>query len=158
MKKVPDIKETLDNLFEAVKSNYYGKNLLKDVILNFELNDEKKKFFYSVIATKKSLSIKNELSENCDLSVKCKAIDWLNIAAGRLNPILAIVTGKFKIKGDLKLINAVFNSGKDLLNRGRNLSISLKILNLKKRGNGKSRKKLLQSAGLREEKKVILMP
>jgi|GEM_PF-609460 len=110
MKKIPSIDETLDNLFDGACINYTAKKLSKNSVLNFELCYENKKFFYSLYATKKSLTAKKELSDKFDLSIKCNAIDWINIAAGRMNPLISIVTGKLKYKGDVKLIKAVFEN------------------------------------------------
>ncbi len=110
MKKIPTINETLDELFNSIQKNYNGNNITNNVILNFELEYEKLKYLYCLYASKKNLIIKNQLSNESDLHVKCNAIDWLNICAKRLSPFKAAITGKLKIKGNSKLISAVFES------------------------------------------------
>ena len=73
-----------------------------NVVYQFELTgDDCKQFFVSFIDGKASFG--EGINEDADITLTVSTDNFAQILEGKLNPNLAFITGKLKIKGDMQL-------------------------------------------------------
>jgi len=107
MKKIPTIREVLENIFGQMTKNYDGSKISGKKEILFDLNHEGDNLLYTLVATPEQLDLVKGKVEDPALSVTCSAFDWIDIAGGNKNPILAAITGKVKFKGDSKILSDI---------------------------------------------------
>ncbi|MBN1536681.1 MAG: NAD(P)H-dependent oxidoreductase [Anaerolineales bacterium] len=107
MKEIPTIREVLDNLFAYMIKDYDGSEIIEQKEILFDLNHGGENFQYTLVATPEKLDLRDGRVDGADLTVRCSAFDWLDIAGENLNPVIGAITGRVKFIGDIKILSTI---------------------------------------------------
>jgi putative sterol carrier protein len=104
--KEPDM--TLDEITSQIRARVAGNGGVKGKIVKFQFGDDGA---IRIDATGEAVTVDNDDSA-ADCTVKISKSDFLDMAAGKLNPTAGFMSGKIKIDGDMGLamqLGAILN-------------------------------------------------
>jgi putative sterol carrier protein/FMN-dependent NADH-azoreductase len=100
MKEVLSPLDVMEKMVEKLQKLYVNHNHKAEGIIQFHLKHFKENIDCYIISDFESLLFRVGVSQNPTVTVKSTFYNWLDLAGGKLNPILGVITGKLKFKGD----------------------------------------------------------
>jgi len=90
----------MEKMVEKLNRAYPGHPQKAEGVIQFHLHHEKNKIDCYITSDNHDLSLVEGVAKKPTVTVKSSFYNWLNLAGGRLNPIIGVVTGKLRFKGD----------------------------------------------------------
>jgi len=107
MKILPTIDETIELLIKHVNHAYKENKIRLIGSIQFYLEEDKKIYRYLLNVDRDCLTLDYGLDENPTVSLKCKLSDFLDLSAGKLNPIIGVLTRRLNFSGDKSFFKKV---------------------------------------------------
>lgn len=100
MKETLTPKKIMEMMVDKLHQKYPDHDYKKEGIIQFHLKYDGEILDCFIEADKEKLILKEGVSDNATVTVNSHFYNWLNLAAGRLNPIIGVLTRKLRFKGD----------------------------------------------------------
>jgi putative sterol carrier protein len=106
---MPTVKETFDLMPSRFRPE---KAAGVNAVIQYDISGEGGGSWYATIKEGKC-SVSAGTAQGANLTLAMSSQDWLDMLAGKLNPQMAFMSGKLKLKGDMGLamkIGAMFST------------------------------------------------
>jgi len=100
MKVLPSVTENMELIVKHVDKAYRMNKIHLKGVIQFVLKEEGEIYRYVLDVGVDSVSIKEGFTMDSTVSLTCKLSDFLDLASGKLNPVLGVMTRKLKFTGD----------------------------------------------------------
>jgi len=90
----------MEKMVEKLNGAYPGHPQKAEGIIQFHLNHENEEIDCYITSDYHSLSLVKGIAEKPTVTVKSSFYNWLDLAGGRLNPVIGVISRKLKFKGD----------------------------------------------------------
>ena len=87
-------------MVEKLQQSYISHDNKAEGILQFQLKHNKENIQCYIQADFKELKLHTGEAENPTVTIKSTFYDWLDLAGGKLNPVIGVMTRKLRFKGD----------------------------------------------------------
>ena len=107
MKTLRTPTENLELVFTYMAKVYAELEEKTEGEVQFHLTHEGKTINYYLQVDKNEMTINEGTTDNPSVTLNTKLSHWLDLAAGTLNPILGVMTGRLKFKGDTSFFKKI---------------------------------------------------
>ncbi|MFP4025394.1 MAG: NAD(P)H-dependent oxidoreductase [Thiohalospira sp.] len=107
MKEILSPIAIMENMVERLQQFYPNHDKKDNGIIQFHFTHENRKYDCYIRSNHIELKLFEGTAENPNVIVKSSFYNWLDLAFGRLNPFIGIVTRKLKFKGDIKFFRVI---------------------------------------------------
>ncbi len=107
MKEILSPIAIMENMVERLQQFYPDHDKKDNGIIQFHFTHENRKYDCYIRSNHIELKLFEGTAENPNVIVKSSFYNWLDLAFGRLNPFIGIVTRKLKFKGDIKFFRVI---------------------------------------------------
>lgn len=90
----------MELMVEKLQQKYPDHEYKKEGIIQFHLKHEKEQVNCYIKSDKETLQFNKGIANNPTVTVKSTFYNWLDLAGGKLNPILGVLSRKLIFKGD----------------------------------------------------------
>lgn len=90
----------MEKMVDKLQSYYPSHPYKKEGVIQFHLKHDNQNYDCFIRADAHVLTFHHGISENPTVTVKSSFYNWLDLAAGKLNPVIGVLLGKLKFKGD----------------------------------------------------------
>jgi len=90
----------MEKMVEKLQQKYPLHEKKAEGIIQFHLKHQNENIDCYIKSDLDTLSFHEGIDSNPTVSVKSTFYNWLDLAGGKLNPVLGVLTGKLKFKGD----------------------------------------------------------
>ncbi|MBI9052824.1 MAG: NAD(P)H-dependent oxidoreductase [Bacteroidales bacterium] len=101
MKEIQSPYNIMVTMVDRLQEHYPNHNERSDGTIQFHFTHEKTKIDCYIESNNDLLQLRNGIAPNPTVTVKSSFYNWLKLAGGKLNPVLGVMLGKLKFKGDL---------------------------------------------------------
>lgn len=98
---LPSVRESFENLLNYMVDGYLQKQERMKGVIQLCLTHESEKLDYYFDVNEQAVTFKAGRADNPTATLTCKYSQWLDLAAGRMNPVLGTITRKLVFTGDL---------------------------------------------------------
>ena len=107
MKVLPTVDETIELIVKHIDNAYRANKIDLDGSIQFCLTDKEKEYNYRLVVEKDRLLLEPGYKKISTVSLKCTLSDFLDLASGKLNPILGVITRRLKFVGNKSFFQKV---------------------------------------------------
>lgn len=100
MKTLPTVDEVMKLIIKHIDKAYRVNNTNLEGSIQFCLKEENKSYNYRLDVQEDALSLVQGYSKMSTVSLRCTLSDFLNLASGKLNPVLGVITRRLKFSGN----------------------------------------------------------
>ncbi len=104
MKEYPKPYEIMELLSENLNKAYLNQTKRFEGIIQFYLTHNDNNIVCHFKITQNGVFFIKGISDSADVTVKASLYNWLDLAAGRLNPVLGVLTRKLKFSGNISFL------------------------------------------------------
>lgn len=108
----------MEKMVEKLQQSYPTHEKKANGIIQFHLTHNNEKVDCYIQSDHKELTLYKGIALNPTVTVKSTFYNWLDLAGGKLNPVLGVITGKLKFKGDTSFFKILprkaLNNGLDI--------------------------------------------
>ena len=90
----------MEKMVEKLQQSYSSHDNKAEGILQFQLKHNKENIQCYIQADYKELKLHIGKAENPTVTIKSSFYDWLDLAGGKLNPVMGVMSRKLRFKGD----------------------------------------------------------
>jgi len=101
MKELQSPYQIMEKMVEKLQENYPNHSKRSQGIIQFYFTHKSKNIDCFIESSETTLILKPGLAESSNVSIKTSFYNWLNLAGGKLNPVIGVLTRKLKFKGDI---------------------------------------------------------
>lgn len=105
MKKTLTPINTMENLTKYITEAYSASNKKTEGSIQFLLKHEGTEINCFLQVNKEEMTFSEGMIKNPTVTLQSTLYNWLDLAAKRLNPIVGVMTGKLKFKGDISFFS-----------------------------------------------------
>ncbi len=109
MKEYPTPYQVMENLAEYIDRAYRDKVEKHEGVIQFHLTHNREKLDCYLEFTAEGATLYKGVAEGPTVTLKSTLYHWLDLAAGRLNPLVGMVTGKLRFSGDTSFFSKVMS-------------------------------------------------
>lgn len=107
MKELQSPYEIMEKMVEKLQENYPSHKKRLNGTIQFYFTHNGSVVNCYIESNKEQLKLFSGLVEKPTVSVKSTFYNWLKLASGKLNPIIGVITGKMKFKGDISFFKII---------------------------------------------------
>lgn len=107
MKEILSPISIMENMVEKLQKLYINHDQKAEGIIQFHLKHNSEIIDCFIKADLEKLELNQGVAEDSTVTVKSTFYNWLDLAGGKLNPVLGVMTGKLKFKGDTSFFNVL---------------------------------------------------
>jgi len=101
MKEIQPPLSIMEKMVDRLQEYYPNHNVKSNGIIQFHFTHENTKVDCYIKSDENMLQLQKGIAENPTVTVKSSFYNWLKLAEGNLNPVVGVVLGKLKFKGDI---------------------------------------------------------
>lgn len=101
MKELQSPYQIMEKMVEKLQENYPKHTKRSKGTIQFRFTHESENMDCFIESDETTLALKPGIAENPNVSVESSFYNWLNLAGGKLNPIVGVMTRRLKFKGDI---------------------------------------------------------
>ncbi|MDY6800531.1 MAG: NAD(P)H-dependent oxidoreductase [Bacteroidota bacterium] len=107
MKEVLTPIAIMQNMVDKLQNFYPNHDQKANGIIQFYFTHENKNYNCYIQSNHNTLKLFEGIAEDPNVSVRSSFYHWLDLAFGRLNPFIGIITRKLRFKGDIKFFKII---------------------------------------------------
>ncbi len=107
MKELPKPMDVMKKMHQYISDAYYELAVKEKGILQFCLHEDNESINCYFIADGVELKFHEGISETYNVKLEASLSNWLALAEKRLNPIIGVMTGRLKFKGDVSYFKKI---------------------------------------------------
>jgi len=97
----------MEKMVEKLQKYYPSHDKKNEGIIQFNLTHKDEVFDCFIKADYKELRFFQGIGDNPTVTVKATFYNWLDLAGGKLNPVIGVLTRKLRFKGDTSFFNVL---------------------------------------------------
>ena len=110
MKRLASPEENLTKLFTYIIKAYNKNPKETEGTIQFNIHREEETHNYYLKVDRNQMNVEKGMTPNPTTTLTASLLDWLDLAAGRLNPIMGVIKRKLQFKGDTAFFSKVMKT------------------------------------------------